>query len=129
MGSRKRQDQQSEPVRLGALEQQVMNVLWDYGGSTIRQVITRLGADLAYTTIATVLSNLERKELVTPERHGRSVHFAPRHTREMHAAQLMKQALSTSNDRAASILHFIDAADPRDLELLRDYLDKSGDNG
>ncbi|WP_433491849.1 BlaI/MecI/CopY family transcriptional regulator [Nocardia grenadensis] len=113
-------------MRLGALEQQVMDVLWDHGASTIRQVITRLGGDLAYTTIATVLTNLERKELVAPERNGRSVRYAPRHTREKHAAQLMKQALSTSNDPMASILHFIDEINQRDLQLLRDYLDRSG---
>ena len=129
MVSGKKRDQQSEPVRLGALEQQVMDVLWDHGAATIRQVITRLGGDLAYTTIATVLTNLERKQLVTPEREGRSVRYAPRHTREKHAAQLMKQALSTSNDPMASILHFIDDIDQRDLQLLRDYLGKSGRSG
>lgn len=116
-------------MRLGALEQQVMDVLWDHGAATIRQVITRLGGDLAYTTIATVLTNLERKQLVAPERDGRSVRYAPRHTREKHAAQLMKQALSTSNDPMASILHFIDDIDRRDLQRLRDYLDKSGRSG
>ncbi|MBF6348467.1 MULTISPECIES: BlaI/MecI/CopY family transcriptional regulator [Nocardia] len=125
----KRRDQQSEPVRLGALEQQVMDVLWDHGAATIRQVITRLGGDLAYTTIATVLANLERKALVAPQREGRSVRYVPRHTREKHAAQLMKQALSTSNDPMASILHFIDEIDQRDVQLLRDYLDKSGRRG
>src|SRR5699024_5401956 len=32
-----------EPVRLGALEQQVMSVLWDEGPSTVRDVITHIG--------------------------------------------------------------------------------------
>lgn len=122
MTSASRRLQRSEPKRLGALEEQVMKVLWDRGASTIREVITHLGGDLAYTTIATVLANLERKELVTPQKRGRAVRYAPNHTREMYAAQLMEQALSTSNDRLASIVHFIDALDPRDAQLLRDYL-------
>jgi len=50
-----------EPLRLGALERQVMNVLWDLGASTIRSVIESLSSDPAYTTIATVLGNLVRK--------------------------------------------------------------------
>ena len=110
----------TEPMRLGALEQQVMDVLWDQGPSTIRQVIIRLGDNLAYTTIATVMTNLERKRLVRSEKQGRSAFYTPCHTREVHAAQLMEQALSTSNDRVASIVHFLDAIDPDDSQRLRD---------
>lgn len=110
------------PVRLGALEQQVIDVLWDHGNLTIRQVIEHLPTKPAYTTIATVLGHLERKELVAPERDGRSVRYRPRHSREEHAARLMEHALAASRDRAASILHFVDAIEPSDVELLRDYL-------
>ncbi len=109
-------------VRLGALEQQVMDALWDGGSSTVREVITRLGGRHAYTTIATVLTNLERKDLVRHERHDRTARYVPLQTREMHAAQLMQQALATSRDRMASILHFIDGMDERDAALLRAHL-------
>lgn len=122
-------DVRCEPPRLGTLEQQVMDVLWDEGASSIRQIIVLLGGRHAYTTIATVLGNLEKKCLVMPKRDGRSVHYEPRCTREVHAARLMEQALSTSNDRLASIMHFIDTIDPRDAELLRDYLSERGDRG
>ncbi|MDJ0348364.1 BlaI/MecI/CopY family transcriptional regulator [Cryobacterium sp. PH29-G1] len=111
-----------EPLRLGALEKQVMDVLWDQGPSTIRSIIENLPSDPAYTTIATVLGNLERKELVTPKRDQRSVRYASRHTREEHAALLMTHALAGSSDHAASMLHFIDAISPSDIELLRTYL-------
>lgn len=117
-----RQDDPFKPVHLGALEQQVMDVLWDDGALTVRQVINRLPAEPAYTTIATVLRNLERKELVSPERDGHSVRYRPRHTRERHAALLMGHALASSHDRAASILHFVDSIPPSDAELLRAYL-------
>lgn len=117
------------PLRLGTLEQQVMDALWDQAPLSIREMIKHLGDKHAYTTIATVLGNLERKSLVRPEKEGRAVRYAPRCTREMHAARLMEQALSTSNDRAASILHFIDAIDPRDARLLREYLAGREDDG
>lgn len=109
-------------MRLGPLEQQVMDVLWDAGPASIRDIIARLDADLAYTTIATVLGNLHRKDLVAAEKQDRSVRYCATRTREMHAARLMEQALSGSGDRAASILHFIETIDARDLQLLRDYL-------
>ncbi|PYD00806.1 BlaI/MecI/CopY family transcriptional regulator [Microbacterium esteraromaticum] len=115
------------PLRLGALEQQVMDALWDNGPLSIREVITHVGSKHAYTTIATVLSNLERKRLVLPERKGRSVKYAARCTRERHAARLMEEALATSHDRDAAILHFVDAFDARDLDLLREYLARQGD--
>ena len=118
-----------DQVRLGPIEQQVMEAVWERGELTIREVITHLGGHHAYTTIATVLSNLGRKELVTSRRVGRSAHFRPLHPRAEHAARLMSQALSASNDRGASILRFVEWMDARDVALLREYLDGTGAPG
>ncbi|HIY39925.1 MAG TPA: BlaI/MecI/CopY family transcriptional regulator [Candidatus Nocardiopsis merdipullorum] len=114
--------------RLGTLEAQVMDVLWDHGPATVRGVIEHLPSDPAYTTIATVLGNLDRKNLVTITRHKRSTQYAARVSRQEHAAQLMEQVLQSSRDRAASILRFVDSMPESDLELLRDYL-KDRDRG
>ena len=118
-----------DQVRLGPLEQQVMEALWERGELTIREVITHLGDHHAYTTIATVLTNLDRKEMITSRRAGRSVRFAPRHPRADYAAQLMSQALSASNDRGASILRFVDGMEARDVALLREYLGTEPSSG
>ena len=112
----------SEPPRLGPLETQVMDLLWDEGASTIRHLIDRLSDDFAYTTIATVLSNLHRKELVDAGKRGRSTVYCARGTREEHVASVMNHALGTSRDRAASILHFAERIPDSELDLLRDYL-------
>lgn len=117
----------SQPPRLGALEAQVMEILWDQGACTIREVINQLSSEPAYTTIATVLGNLERKFLVSHQRAGRSVRYTPRITREQHAASLMEHALDNSRDRAASILHFVESMPEGDLELLRQYLNTRED--
>lgn len=114
-------------TRLGALEQRVMDVLWDCGSSNIKGIIAQLDNDPAYTTISTIVTNLERKGLVTSHRAGRTVIYKPVHSREVHAAELMEQALSTSNDRAASILHFIDSIEPNEVQLLRNYLKTTSD--
>lgn len=111
-----------QPVRLGALEAQVMDVLWDRGGATIRQIMDDLPSDPAYTTIATVLRNLERKELVGAQRQGRFVLHHPRVSRQELAATAIGHALAASGDRAASILHFVDTLSTQDRDLLRQYL-------
>ncbi|MDV2978574.1 UNVERIFIED_CONTAM: BlaI/MecI/CopY family transcriptional regulator [Actinomycetes bacterium ARC8] len=113
-------------MRLGPLEIQVMEVLWSEKSATIRQVITILGQNHAYTTIATVLGNLERKTLVHPLRgHGRTVQYEPTCSREQHAAQLMGQALESSGDRALSIQHFVQNMSANDINLLREFLEAS----
>lgn len=114
-------------LRLGALEAQVMEVLWDHGPVTIREVITHLPSDPAYTTIATVLANLDKKHLVTISRVRRSTSYSARVSRHEHAAALMEQVLASSRDRTASILHFVDSMPEDDLALLRDYLDRRGE--
>ncbi|MDN4479500.1 BlaI/MecI/CopY family transcriptional regulator [Demequina muriae] len=119
-------DPSCEPPRLGALEAQVMDVLWDQGPARIRDIIDVLPQDFAYTTIATVLGNLQRKCLVVPERSGRAVHFAARVAREEHTAAVMAHALESSPNRAASMLHFVESMNERDMALLRDYLQQRG---
>jgi predicted transcriptional regulator len=112
-----------DPItHLGALEQRVMDALWEGGPTNIKDIIARLDNNPAYTTISTIVTNLERKGLVTSQRSGRTVIYSPVHSREVHAAALMEQALSTSNDRAASILHFVDNIEPAEVQLLRTYL-------
>lgn len=113
----------SSPIRLGALEKQVMGLLWDHEPLTVRQIIELSEAEPAYTTIATVLTNLERKGLVSRERRGRSVLHAPVVSREQHTARTMRAALVDGGDRAASILHFVEGIDAADIRLLRDYLE------
>lgn len=111
---------------LGALEAQVMDVLWDHGPATVREIIDQLPSDPAYTTIATVLTNLGRKGLVEPSRERRSTRYHPRLTREEHATTVMEQVLSASRDRTASILHFVDSMPEAELRLLREYLRDRG---
>ncbi|MGO1515766.1 BlaI/MecI/CopY family transcriptional regulator [Agrococcus casei] len=109
-------------LRLGPLEAQVMDVLWDHGACTVRDVIERLEANPAYTTIATVLTNLDRKHLIEIVRDRRSTRYSARITRHAHAAQIMSHALDASRDREASILQFVGSMRESDLSLLREYL-------
>ena len=55
-----------------------MQVLWQRGEATVGQVLEELGpdADLAYTTVATMLRKMEARGLVAHRAEGRSFVYA-----------------------------------------------------
>ncbi|MEZ5086904.1 MAG: BlaI/MecI/CopY family transcriptional regulator [Tessaracoccus sp.] len=110
------------PARLGALETQVMNLLWCGDSLTIREIITQLPSEPAYTTIATVLTNLHKKDLVCSRKEGHHTQYFACLRPEEYAAQVMTHALDTSHDREASIRHFVNNMAESDLELMCQYL-------
>lgn len=66
----------SPPPGLGELERDVMDVVWEAGETTVREVMgtlnTTSGRERAYTTVMTVMGNLRRKGLLTCRRQGRT---------------------------------------------------------
>lgn len=67
---------------LGERELDVMAALWELGSGTVAEVRDRLDADLAYTTVLTILRNLEAKQFVSREEEGRGHRYFPRVARE-----------------------------------------------
>ena len=63
---------------LGDRELDVMSVLWDLGSGTVAEVREQLPAELAYTTVLTILRNLEAKGLVSHEAEGKAHRYSPR---------------------------------------------------
>jgi len=63
---------------LGDRELDIMGVLWDLGSGTVAEVRRKLPADLAYTTVLTILRNLEAKELVSHTAEGKAHRYFPR---------------------------------------------------
>ncbi|BCJ36010.1 hypothetical protein Athai_35130 [Actinocatenispora thailandica] len=107
-------------ARLGELERAVMEVLWSAPDScTARDIVTALpDRDLAATTVLTVLSRLERKDLVSRDRDGRAHRYRPTATREQHAAALMYEALATAEDRTAALASFAEQVSAGEAEQL-----------
>lgn len=59
-------------VRLTSRELDIMGVLWAHGPGTVTDVLDHLDADLAYTTVLTVLRGLEAKRCVTHAKEGKA---------------------------------------------------------
>ena len=66
----------------GDRELDVMGVLWQTGSATVAEVRDRLPADLAYTTVLTILRNLEAKGFVRHEGEGKAHRYFPRVARK-----------------------------------------------
>ena len=58
-------------------ELDVMAVLWELGSGTVTEVRDRLPADLAYTTVLTILRNLETKGFLRHEEEGKAHRWYP----------------------------------------------------
>ncbi|MFF8959543.1 BlaI/MecI/CopY family transcriptional regulator [Streptomyces sp. NPDC014894] len=82
----------------------------------------RLGADLAYTTVITILTRLYAKGVVTRERAGRSFRWTPAADEAGLAALRMRRVLDEEADREAVLASFVTALSPGDERLLRDLL-------
>ena len=67
---------------LGDRELDVMGVLWDLGSGTVTEVRDKLPADLAYTTVLTILRNLEAKEFLYHTSEGKAHRYFPRVARQ-----------------------------------------------
>jgi predicted transcriptional regulator len=89
----------------------------------------RLGGDLAYTTVVTILTRLLAKGAVTRERAGRSFAWTPASDQAGLAAHKMRRLLDAENDREAVLASFVTGLGPDDERLLRELLGRTGNEG
>jgi predicted transcriptional regulator len=111
---------------MGELEAQVLDVLWDEGCRlTPNEVGARLrgGAELAYTTVMTVLTRLFEKGVLTRVRQGRAWAYAPVLGREEYAAARMNEILRDGGDQPTALARFVDQMTPAERARLRRLLD------
>ncbi len=109
-----------------------MERLWDHpDGLLVRDVLEALDADLAYTTVMTVLDRLAKKHLVTRIREGRAWRYAPAASREEQTARLLRETLGElpAPQRRQAMLHFLGGSSPDELDDLRSVLEQLEQDG
>ena len=67
---------------LTPLELEIMQVLWDAGSVSVAEVMVKLGSELAYTTVQTMLNVLLKKRKVRRIPNGRAFLYQAAVTRE-----------------------------------------------
>jgi predicted transcriptional regulator len=112
----------------GELEAQVFAALREAPGPvTAGWVRERLGGDLAYTTVMTILTRLQAKLAVTRERAGRAFEWRVASDEAGLAVLRMRKVLDGEADRAAVLAGFVTTLSPDEERLLRDLLGFPGD--
>lgn len=111
---------------LGDRELDVMGVLWDLGSGTVAEVRDRLPADLAYTTVLTILRNLEAKDFVTHTIEGKAHRYLPRvarsTARKSALSRIVEKLFHGSPEQLVAQLVEDESLSPEDLKRLRAML-------
>ena len=107
----------------GELEAAVLAVLQAAGAAlSPGEVRGRLGDDLAYTTVVTILSRLHAKGVLERRKAGRAFLYAPVADEPGLAARRMARVLDAEPDREAVLTRFVSGLSGKDEELLRRML-------
>jgi predicted transcriptional regulator len=72
-----------------------MAVLWESGSGTVGEVLQQLDAQLAYTTVLTILRNLEVKGMVTHTEEGRAHRYVPRVAQQLAQRSALTRLVNT----------------------------------
>lgn len=116
---------------LTELQLALMEVLWEKGEATVAQVHEALleGRGLAMTTVATLLSRLEKRGIVVHRSEGRQYVYEPLVSRDV-VCDSMVSALTDrlfSGDVTALMSHLLTASaiSPGDLARVRRMIEQS----
>jgi predicted transcriptional regulator len=118
----------NDPIEalLGPLEQDVMDVVWRLGDTTVREVHGELASTrvIAYTTVMTTMTRLASKGLLARDTAGLAHRYRPAVSREHYARHTVEDVLSWLLDRypepaAAYLADVVEDVDDVTLDELR----------
>ncbi|MER7812650.1 BlaI/MecI/CopY family transcriptional regulator [Streptomyces sp900116325] len=113
----------------GARETEILGLLQQAEGAlTPGEVAERLGGELTYSTVVTILTRLHAKELLTRSPRGRAYAYAPVTDDPGFAARRMRTVLEERSDREDVLARFADGLSATDAELLRQLLGNDSPN-
>lgn len=116
---------------LGPLEAEIMEVVWDCGEVTVRDVHKALGGSkpLAYTTVMTTLGRLADKGLVKRIEVQPAHHYVALVSREQYARSTVKSVVDwlVKHFPDPAVAYFLDQVEKEDenvVEALREAIDQ-----
>lgn len=115
-------------IQLSDVQLVVMRALWRTGEAPTARVVEQVAKDrkLAYTTVATLLSRLERRGLVASRQEGREKIYRPVISEDEAQTAMVSKLVSRlfKGDAAALVSHLVrrDEIGEEDLERVREML-------
>ena len=108
----------------GSREAELLDLLQRAGAAlTPGEVAERLGGELTYSSVVTILTRMHTKGLLTRAQRGRAYAYAPVTDDAGFAARRMRTVLEERPDREAVLARFADGLSDTDADLLRQLLD------
>ena len=116
--------------QLTELQLAILRVLWDKGEATVQDIWEALHAErvLAQTTVATMLSRLERRGVVTRRAQSRQYHYraavTEREVQHSMVGELTERLFD--GDVTALVQHLLSGQDvsPGDIAKIRDMIER-----
>ncbi len=108
-------------------ELDILKVLWELGSGSVRAVHQRLcpSAELAFTTVQTLLRIMEEKGLVEHHTEGRTFIYAPKHSRERVATRFLHKVFDGALDQFVLTILRSKDANPQELKELEQLIAKA----
>lgn len=118
---------------MGPLEARVMDVVWERGEVSVREVWERLSAeeDTAYTTIMTIFHRLHEKGYLERRSQGRAHLYSPRESRQQFQEGFLARVLRgvMQQVRGTGSVGLVGKLEKGDRDLLRRMLAESEGEG
>jgi len=120
-----------QQLSLGPLETEILEIIWDLGVVTVKQIHDRILTDpdreLAYTSVTTVLRRLREKGWLDCERSERAflwrVRVSQEQARAIQAHQQLQKFLAVGNpDVVAAFADSLDLASVEQIEAIAQRL-------
>lgn len=120
--------------RLGPLQQDVLDYVWDSGTCTVRQCLEQLNdsgtKQYAYTTIQTVFDILHKKGLVSRRRYKNAYQYTARQTKSSYLSNKLAELISlfgkAASPVASSLVDALEDTDAAEIESLIKELKNRG---
>ena len=108
---------------LGDLGGRIMEVIWKLESATVRQVhavLAESGADLAYTTVKTVMTRIYERGYLRREAEGKGFRYWPTDSREDFIARWTRDVFTgLMEDMSDPVMSaFVDELSPEEAETL-----------
>ncbi|WP_433446068.1 BlaI/MecI/CopY family transcriptional regulator [Streptomyces sp. CA-142005] len=112
----------------GVRENEILALLQRADGPlTPGEVTERLGGELTYSSVVTILTRMHTKGLLTRRARGRAYSYTPVTDDAGFAARRMRTVLEERPDREAVLARFADELSDTDADLLRQLLGPEAD--
>jgi len=108
---------------LGALEKDIMGVLWNRGESSVKEILDAFSSDrdISYSTVITVTNRMAKKGLLKKRKVGKAYFYKPTYDREQFYEFISKKVVKGVSEFSfqSAMVHFLDymaQVDPDKIE-------------